>query len=213
MGLVRMGLEARPEGEGTMLDNTLLVLCTEVSDGNTHSHDDMGFILAGVLIGPGVFGLVGDYGQIEALAEELEGQYDSEELSAGEVDEILEAGRREPQEEEFQQVEEVEDDEMVRSLTRAMLERMGYSVLVETARRFTDPDEAHVYIQHVGAPIVIKATGLCAGKGVAGARIMDRHVIAVDFPEPPEQKDHTPLILAQHLEHRQQKQDDQGNDD
>jgi hypothetical protein len=40
-------LASRPEGDGTMLDQTLLVLCTEVSDGNTHSHDDVPFILAG----------------------------------------------------------------------------------------------------------------------------------------------------------------------
>lgn len=40
-------LAQRPEGDGTMLDYSLVLLCTEVSDGNTHSHDDMPFILAG----------------------------------------------------------------------------------------------------------------------------------------------------------------------
>jgi hypothetical protein len=40
-------LAARPEGDGTMLDHSLLWLCTEVSDGNLHSHDDMPFVLAG----------------------------------------------------------------------------------------------------------------------------------------------------------------------
>ncbi len=40
-------LKDRPEGSGTMLDNSLLVLCSEVSDGNTHSHDQMPFIFAG----------------------------------------------------------------------------------------------------------------------------------------------------------------------
>jgi hypothetical protein len=40
-------LAARPEGDGTMLDNSLVLLCTEVCDGNTHNHDDMPFILAG----------------------------------------------------------------------------------------------------------------------------------------------------------------------
>ena len=40
-------LASRPEGGGTMLDHTLVVLCTEVCDGNTHLHDDMPFILAG----------------------------------------------------------------------------------------------------------------------------------------------------------------------
>lgn len=40
-------LRARPEGDGTMLDHSLVLLCSEVSDGNTHSHQDMPFILAG----------------------------------------------------------------------------------------------------------------------------------------------------------------------
>ncbi len=40
-------LRARPEGDGTMLDYTVLLLCTEVCDGNTHQHDDMPFVLAG----------------------------------------------------------------------------------------------------------------------------------------------------------------------
>ena len=30
-----------------MLDTSLVVLCSEVSDGNTHSHDNMPFVLAG----------------------------------------------------------------------------------------------------------------------------------------------------------------------
>jgi hypothetical protein len=40
-------LDARPEGDGTMLDHSLVLFCSEVSDGNTHSHDDMPFVLAG----------------------------------------------------------------------------------------------------------------------------------------------------------------------
>ncbi len=40
-------LAATPEGDGTMLDHSLCVLCTEVSDGNTHQHDDMPITLAG----------------------------------------------------------------------------------------------------------------------------------------------------------------------
>jgi hypothetical protein len=40
-------LAARPEGSGTMLDHSLVLLCSEISDGNTHSHDDMPFVLAG----------------------------------------------------------------------------------------------------------------------------------------------------------------------
>lgn len=40
-------LAQRPEGDGTMLDYTAALLCTEVSDGNTHQHDDMPLALAG----------------------------------------------------------------------------------------------------------------------------------------------------------------------
>lgn len=40
-------LRARPEGDGTMLDHTVVLLCSEVSDGNRHTHSDMPFVVAG----------------------------------------------------------------------------------------------------------------------------------------------------------------------
>ncbi|MGE0326488.1 MAG: DUF1552 domain-containing protein [Polyangiaceae bacterium] len=40
-------LDAIPEGDGTVLDNTLIVWCSEVSTGNNHSHKDMPFLIAG----------------------------------------------------------------------------------------------------------------------------------------------------------------------
>lgn len=40
-------LASKPEGDGTMLDHSLVVFCTEVSDGDDHSHEDMPFVLAG----------------------------------------------------------------------------------------------------------------------------------------------------------------------
>jgi hypothetical protein len=55
-------LKARPEGAGTMLDNSLVLLCSEISDGNTHSHDDMPFILAGGAGGALRTGRLFDYG-------------------------------------------------------------------------------------------------------------------------------------------------------
>lgn len=36
-----------PEGDGTMLDHTLIFCCNELSRGNVHSHPDMPFLLAG----------------------------------------------------------------------------------------------------------------------------------------------------------------------
>lgn len=40
-------LKQTPEDGGNMLDHTLVFACTEVCDGNTHSHDNMPFLLAG----------------------------------------------------------------------------------------------------------------------------------------------------------------------
>jgi hypothetical protein len=40
-------LDMIPEGDGTMLDNTLVVWTSEIARGNTHSHKDMPFLLAG----------------------------------------------------------------------------------------------------------------------------------------------------------------------
>lgn len=40
-------LAARPEADGSMLDYSVVLLCSEVSDGNTHLHGDMPFVLAG----------------------------------------------------------------------------------------------------------------------------------------------------------------------
>ena len=40
-------LRSVPEGDGTLLDNTLVLAVNEISRGNTHSHADMPFILAG----------------------------------------------------------------------------------------------------------------------------------------------------------------------
>lgn len=55
-------LKKRPEGDGTMLDYSVILLCTEVCDGNTHSHDNMPFILAGGAGGRISTGRLLDYG-------------------------------------------------------------------------------------------------------------------------------------------------------
>lgn len=47
LGYLIDSLKQRPEDGGTMLDHSLVLCCSEVSDGNTHSHDDMPFLLAG----------------------------------------------------------------------------------------------------------------------------------------------------------------------
>jgi hypothetical protein len=40
-------LAATPDGEGSLLDNTILFMGTDINDGNQHDHDDMPFVLAG----------------------------------------------------------------------------------------------------------------------------------------------------------------------
>jgi hypothetical protein len=40
-------LDSTPEGDGTLLDNTVVLLGSEVARGNTHSHTDAPFLLAG----------------------------------------------------------------------------------------------------------------------------------------------------------------------
>lgn len=40
-------LDAVPEGDGTLLDHTVVLAINELSRGNIHSHDDLPFILAG----------------------------------------------------------------------------------------------------------------------------------------------------------------------
>ncbi|MFO0121755.1 MAG: phosphoribosylamine--glycine ligase [Inhella sp.] len=53
---------------------------------------------------------------------------------------------------------------------------------IPTARydTFTDADEAHAYVAEQGAPIVIKADGLAAGKGVSVAMTLDEAHAAID---------------------------------
>jgi hypothetical protein len=46
-GYLLESLASRPEDGGTMLDHSLVFLCTEICDGNTHNHDNMPFVLAG----------------------------------------------------------------------------------------------------------------------------------------------------------------------
>jgi Protein of unknown function (DUF1552) len=40
-------LDAIPEGDGTVLDHTLIVWANELSEGSTHSHDNIPFLVAG----------------------------------------------------------------------------------------------------------------------------------------------------------------------
>jgi len=62
--------------------------------------------------------------------------------------------------------------------SKMAMERFG----VPTAKyaQFTEPGEAREYIRKTGAPLVIKADGLAAGKGVVVARTTEEALSAVD---------------------------------
>src|SRR5690606_41294280 len=63
--------------------------------------------------------------------------------------------------------------ESSKDYAKAFMVRHG----IPTARyeTFTDPAKAHAYIDQEGAPIVIKADGLAAGKGVVVAARSEEH--------------------------------------
>lgn len=65
-----------------------------------------------------------------------------------------------------------------KAFTKAICKRAG----VPTAAygTFTDARSAHAYLQEVGAPIVVKADGLAAGKGVTVASTVNEARVAID---------------------------------
>ncbi len=69
--------------------------------------------------------------------------------------------------------------ESSKDFAKAFMERHG----IPTARyrTFTDLHEAHRYVEEQGAPIVVKADGLAAGKGVVVARQVQEAHDAVDM--------------------------------
>ncbi len=69
--------------------------------------------------------------------------------------------------------------ESSKAFSKAFMERHG----IPTARyqTFTDPAAAHAYVDVEGAPIVIKADGLAAGKGVVVALTAAEAHEAIDF--------------------------------
>lgn len=55
-----------------------------------------------------------------------------------------------------------------------------YDIPTAAYATFTDADEAKAYIKEKGAPIVVKADGLAAGKGVVVAETEDEALVAID---------------------------------
>jgi hypothetical protein len=59
-------LQATPDGDGTLLDNTLVMLCSELGDSNLHNHDRVPFVVAGRAGGALETGRFLDYRQTNA---------------------------------------------------------------------------------------------------------------------------------------------------
>ena len=69
--------------------------------------------------------------------------------------------------------------ESSKAFSKAFMHRHGIpTAIYET---FTDPVQAHAYIDKMGAPIVVKADGLAAGKGVVVAMTAAEAHEAIDF--------------------------------
>ncbi|MDB5590470.1 phosphoribosylamine--glycine ligase [Enterovirga sp.] len=66
-----------------------------------------------------------------------------------------------------------------KSFTKEFAQEFG--IPTAAFRRFTDPDAAKRYLRETGAPIVVKADGLAAGKGVVVAQSVEEAAEAVDL--------------------------------
>ncbi|MBY0412072.1 MAG: phosphoribosylamine--glycine ligase [Burkholderiaceae bacterium] len=95
-------------------------------------------------------------------------------LAAGAVDEFRAHGLR-----VFGPTKAAAQLESSKAFSKAFMRRHG----IPTADydTFTDPTAAHAFVDRLGAPIVIKADGLAAGKGVVVAMTLQEAHDAVDF--------------------------------
>jgi phosphoribosylamine--glycine ligase len=95
-------------------------------------------------------------------------------LAAGIVDEFRAHGLR-----VFGPTQAAAQLESSKAFSKAFMKRHG----IPTAdyETFCDPVAAHAYIDRMGAPIVVKADGLAAGKGVVVAMSLQEAHQAVDF--------------------------------
>ncbi len=95
-------------------------------------------------------------------------------LAAGVVDEFRAHGLK-----VFGPTKAAAQLESSKAFSKAFMRRHG----IPTADydTFTDPAAAHAFVDRLGAPIVIKADGLAAGKGVVVAMTLQEAHDAVDF--------------------------------
>ncbi len=68
--------------------------------------------------------------------------------------------------------------ESSKAFSKAFMQRHGIPTAAHAT--FSDPAQAHSYVRSQGAPIVVKADGLAAGKGVVVAMTLDQAHAAID---------------------------------
>jgi phosphoribosylamine--glycine ligase len=95
-------------------------------------------------------------------------------LAAGVVDEFRAHGLR-----VFGPTKAAAQLESSKAFSKAFMKR--HNIPTAEYETFTDPAEAHKYVDRKGAPIVIKADGLAAGKGVVVAMTAAEAHEAIDF--------------------------------
>ncbi len=95
-------------------------------------------------------------------------------LAAGVVDEFRAHGLR-----IFGPTRAAAQLESSKAFSKAFMKRHGIPTAAYEA--FTDPVAAHAYVERMGAPIVVKADGLAAGKGVVVAMTLEEAHAAIDF--------------------------------
>ncbi|MBC7916365.1 MAG: phosphoribosylamine--glycine ligase [Rhodoferax sp.] len=95
-------------------------------------------------------------------------------LAAGVVDEFRAHGQR-----IFGPTKAAAQLESSKAFSKAFMRRHG----IPTAEyaTFSDPVAAHAYVDKMGAPTVVKADGLAAGKGVVVAMTVEEAHAAIDF--------------------------------
>ena len=95
-------------------------------------------------------------------------------LAAGVVDEFRAHGLR-----IFGPTQAAAQLESSKAFSKAFMKR--HSIPTAAYESFTDPAQAHAYVDRMGAPIVVKADGLAAGKGVVVAMTLAEAHEAIDF--------------------------------
>ncbi len=95
-------------------------------------------------------------------------------LAAGMVDDFRAHGLR-----IFGPTQAAAQLESSKAFSKSFMQRHG----IPTAefQTFSQADQAHAYVNSKGAPIVVKADGLAAGKGVVVAMTLDEAHAAIDF--------------------------------